>query len=46
MTIYHLVNMFKRTFSNRELIEQYVTSENDMEKKAFGLAIDGYPFNK
>ncbi len=46
MTIYHLAHMFKRTYSRRELLEQYVFASNQMEKDALGLALDGYPMWK
>lgn len=45
MTVYHIAAMFKRTYTNRQMLEEYMTSDNDMEIAAFAIALDGYPFN-
>ncbi len=45
MTIYTLAHMFKKTYTQRQMIYEYSISNSDMEKHAFGIALGNYPFN-
>ena len=45
MTFYGLAYIFKKKYTQRQMIYKYSISSSDVEKQAFGIALGNYPFN-